>query len=178
MSVKLGILGYILFFVSLIILYFSFNKKPKNIVTIQREIHYIQTIRKEQSKKADSVVEVFNKKTKRRITNLKELPIEKVDSVFDSEIDIKEDSNKIQEQKKVCLEYKYKFERDSASLEIIKTDRDSCNEQLDRIVEKADTIVIEAKKESSEKYKKGFVFGFISGVVAVTVAVITIVLGN
>lgn len=178
MPVKVSIFGYILFFVSLIVFYFSFTKKPKEIVKIQKEIHYIQSVRKEQTKKTDSTIHVIKKKTNDRITILKQLPKEKIDSVFDSEIVAENDSNKLEQQKITCLEYKYKFERDSASFKLMKNDRDSCNEQLDRIVDKADTIVIESKKEASVSLKKGFVYGFISGVVAIGIAAITLVLSN
>lgn len=175
---KLSIIGYILFFISLIVFYFSFTKKPKSIVTIQKEIHYIQSVRKEQTKKVDDTIQIVKKTTSARITILKQLPKDKIDSVFDSEIVVPDDSDKIQQQKITCLEYKYKSERDSVSFELMKNDRDSCNEQLDRIVDKADTIVIEAKKEIGEKYKKGLVIGFVSGVVASGIALITLIFTN
>lgn len=175
---KLSIIGYILFFISLIVFYFSFTKKPKSIVTIQKEIHYIQSVRKEQTKKVDDTIQIVKKTTAARITILKQLPKDKIDSVFDSEIVVHNDSDKNQQQKITCLEYKYKSERDSVSFELMKNDRDSCNEQLDRIVDKSDTIVIEAKKEIGEKYKKGLIIGFVSGVVASGIALITLILSN
>lgn len=167
---KLSILGYFLFVASLIIFFWPKTEKIKNVVRIQTEIHRIQTIRKEQSTHTDTKIETIRKNAAARISNVKELDFntEIVSSGGDSVCVEKSQLEK-------CIEYKIKFERDSSSLILMTADRDSCNSQLDTIVSKVDTIIIEAKKTETQQYKRGLLHGIISGVVATAAVVATII---
>ena len=164
---KLSTLGYILFVISIILFFWPKQTEQKTIVRIQREIHNIQTIRKEQTRDTDTKIEGIRKKASDRISNIKELD-------FNQEI-VSNGGDSVcieNSQLEKCLEYKIKFERDSASLMLMTSDRNSCNAQLDTIVAKADTLVIESKKNESVQYKRGLLHGIVSGVV-VTFAIIT-----
>lgn len=129
------------------------NEKP--VIKIQREIHYIQTTRHSQSKKSDSLVTSNISKYKVKKQQLETMTPNEIESTFVSEI---KDTNEL-EIMKTCLEYKYQHEQDSANFEIIKTDRDSCNEQLDNIVSKSDALVKESQKNSQKNYLKGILHG-------------------
>lgn len=168
---KLSILGYVLFVISIIMFFWPKQTETKTIVRIQREIHQIQTIRKEQTVATDKKIESIRKKAQARISNIKELDFNKeiVSSGGDSVCVEKS-------QLETCLEYKIKFERDSASLFLMTNDRDSCNAQLDSIVSKVDTIVIAAKEDEVKQYRRGLLHGVISGVVATAAIITTLIL--
>lgn len=167
---KLSILGYILFVISIILFFWPKQTEQKTIVRIQREIHNIQTIRKEQTRDTDTKIEGIRKKASDRISNIKELD-------FNQEI-VSNGGDSVcveNSQLEKCLEYKIKFERDSSSLVLMTSDRDSCNAQLDSVVSKVDTLVIESKKNEVIQYKRGLLHGVISGFVASVVIIATII---
>ena len=168
---KLSILGYILFAISIILFFYPKQTEVRNIVHIQREIHRIQTIRKEQTTKVDNKIEVIRKDAATRISNVKELDFNKeIVSVGGDSVCVEKS------QLEKCVEYKIKFERDSVSLKLMTEDRDSCNAQLDTIVSKADTIVIESKKNEVVQYRRGLFHGIVSGVVATAAVIVTLLL--
>jgi len=175
MPLKYGIFGYVLFICSLIFIFF-FNTKPtEKIVELRKEIHRIHSTRIIQTRETDKKIDTIKKNSTRRITNLKQLTDSQVVKLFDNEIP-KTDSSDSTEQLKKCLEYKFSYERDSASLQIMTEDRDSCNEQLGRIVEKADSVVIKSLTESDKKYKQGLKHGIFGGIVTCLIAAITFVM--
>jgi hypothetical protein len=168
---KLSIIGYVLFIISIILFFFPKQTEVRNVVHIQREIHRIQTIRKEQTKETDSKIEVVRKKASARISNIKELDFNKeIISVGGDSVCVENS------QLEQCLEYKIKFERDSVSLMLMTEDRDSCNAQFDTIVSKIDTLVIESKKNEDVQYRRGLLHGIVSGVVVTSAAIVTLLL--
>lgn len=167
---KFSIIGYVLFIISLAILSWPRQTEPKTITRIQREIHYIQTIRKEQTKDTDKKIEVIRKTSETRISNIKKLDFNKEIKSVGGDTVCVENS-----QLEKCLEYKIKSERDSASLVLMTYDRDSCNSQLDSVVSKVDTVVTETKKNELIQYKRGLITGVVSGVVVTVVAIVTII---
>lgn len=170
---KFSIIGYILFIISIIIFFYPKHENVKKIVRIQREIHQIQTIRKEQTRETDSKIDIIRKEASRRISNIKELD-------FNTEIkpDGGDSVRVVRSQLDKCLEYKIAAERDSASLLLMTADRDSCNSQLDTIVAKVDTIVVESKKETDSGYRKGLLHGIISGIVVAIIGSVVVIFAN
>lgn len=176
----ISILGYVLFAITLVLLYISTQQPPKRIIEIRTEIHRIQSVRKEQSRKADSSVESNTKRASARISNLKKYTNPELIETFEKEF-VPVDTNIIQvsrNQIEKCLEYKYKYESDSSSLVIMTNDRNTCNDQLDSIVKKADTIVIEAEKDSKRQYRRGLFNGIISGAIIVGVVLLQLLLAK
>ena len=170
----LNILSVILFVVSLGFLYFASTKEPKTITRIEKEIHYIQSVRKEQSKEADKKVEKINTEYKKKISDIKKLKPTEIESTFNVEIPNISDTVEFPitaYQAEKCLKFKFKSEKDSAAYTIIKEDRDSCNEQVKQIVTKVDTIVTVAAQNEKKSFFKGVGFG-----VGITAAVVGIIL--
>lgn len=168
---KLSIIGYILFAISIFLFFYPKQTEVRNVVRIQREIHRIQTIRKEQTAKVDNKIEDIRKDASVRISNVKKLDFNK-EIVSDGGDSICVEKSQLEK----CIEYKIKFERDSVSLDLMTEDRDSCNAQLDTIVSKVDTVVIESKKNEVVQYRRGLLHGIISGVVATAAVIMTLIL--
>lgn len=169
----LNILSVILFVVSLGFFYFASTKEPKTITRIQNEIHYIQSVRKEQSKQADKKVEKLNTEYKKKISDIKKLKPTEIESTFNVQIPNISDTVKFPittYQAEKCLEFKFKSEKDSASYNVIKEDRDSCNEQVNQIVTKVDTIVTVSEQNEKKSFFKGAGWG--AGITAAVVGII------
>ncbi len=169
-----NILSITLFIISLIFFYFASTKEPKTITRIQKEIHYIQSVRKEQSKQADKKVETINKEYKKKISDIKKLKPTQIESTFNVQIPNVSDTVKFPittYQAEKCLEFKFKSEKDSASYTVIKEDRDSCNEQVNQIVNKVDTIVTVSEKNEKKSFLKGVGWG-----VGITSALVGIII--
>jgi len=173
-----SLLGYVLFAISLTFLYLEKTKAPKRIIEIRTEIHRIQSVRKEQSRITDSSVEYNQRRASSRISNLKKYTTPELVDTFTNQF-VSVDTENVtvtRSQVEKCLEYKYKYESDSSSLELMTNDRNVCNEQLDSIVKKTDTIVIEAEKDSRHQYRRGLISGIISGLVITGLVIIQLLL--
>lgn len=160
-----------LIILAIAVIFFIITPKTetKTVKHIQKEIHYIHEVRKEQTKIVDTKIKQNETTYAKKRKLLDTMSDEQVDSLFDSTFE--EDSSDF---KKTCLDYKFKSERDSVSLVLMTADRDSCNEQIKNVISKVDTIVVAGEQEKKKLYKKGFLHG--TGVTSTILIILGVVI--
>lgn len=177
---KFSIIGYIALVASIIL--FFMKPDVKTVVRIEKEIKVIQLTRIKQTILVDKKIADNNKKTDAKIKELKKKTLPELKQTIDSLIPVdssnSEKTDITKNQLEQCLEYKFKFERDSVNLLDMTKDRNECNSQLNLVVEKVDTLVIASKKESSQKLKQGLSIGFLTGILVSAITIITVVVLN
>lgn len=154
----------------------------KTVVRIEKEIKVIQLTRIKQTILVDKKIADNNKLTDEKIKELKKKTLPELKQTIDILIPVdssnSEKTDITKNQLEQCLEYKFKFERDSVNLLDMTKDRNECNSQLNLVVEKVDTLVIASKKESSQKLKQGLSIGFLTGILVSAITIITVVVLN